>query len=73
MCGTYIHGIFDKGSMASALVGALAEKKGVVMEKAVYEDDRAFKEKQYDKLADILSEYLNMEEVYGILGEAHVM
>ena len=73
VCGTYIHGIFDKGSMASALVGALAEKKGIVMEKAVYEDDRAFKEKQYDKLADILSEYLNMEEVYGILGEAHAM
>ena len=33
-------------------------------------DYQAFKEKEYDKLADTLREYLNMEEIYGMLREA---
>ena len=74
--GTYIHGIFDKGETASALVKALAKNKGVdvkggsCMENAVCTDYRTFKEQQYDKLADIMSAYLNMEEIYGMLREA---
>ena len=35
-------------------------------------DYRNFKETQYDKMADILSEYLDMEGVYGMLREAHI-
>lgn len=31
------------------------------------EDYHAFKERQYDQLADTLREYLNMEEIYGCL------
>lgn len=49
---------------------ALAENKGLFIESCI--DYKDFKEKQYDKLADILSEYLNMEEIYGILREAHI-
>jgi len=70
--GTYIHGIFDKGAMASALVEALAGKKGIALEGGACMDYREFKERQYDKLADILSEYLNMEKIYGMLKEAHI-
>ena len=70
VCGTYIHGIFDRAAVATALVTALAEKKGLSIESCI--DYKDFKEKQYDKLADILSKYLNMEEIYGILREAHI-
>lgn len=70
--GTYVHGIFDKGAIAQTLVKSLAEGKGVVLEHENSMDYRAYKEKQYDKLADILSEYLNMEEIYGILREANL-
>lgn len=70
--GTYVHGIFDKGGIAAAMVQALAEKKGILMEEGVFEDYQSFKEKQYDKLADTLRKYLNMEEVYGMLREAHL-
>ena len=70
VCGTYIHGIFDRAAIATALVTALAENKGLSIESCI--DYKDFKEKQYDKLADILSEYLNMEEIYGILREAHI-
>ena len=68
--GTYVHGIFDKGDIAAAVVQALAERKGITIENGVFEDYRCFKEKQYDKLANTLREYLNMEEIYGMLGEA---
>lgn len=70
--GTYIHGIFDRAAIASALVRALANNKGIAIENENCMDYRGYKERQYDKLADILSEYLNMEEVYGILREAHI-
>lgn len=70
--GSYLHGLFDSEGIAPAVIGALAEKKGIRLEDGVFEDYRTFKEKQYDKLADVLREYLNMEEVYGMLREARL-
>lgn len=72
VCGTYIHGIFDRAATAAALVDALANKKGLSIKSECCMDYKEFKERQYDTLADILSEYLNMEEIYGILREAHI-
>ena len=72
VCGTYIHGIFDRAAIAAALVDTLAENKGLSLESGSCIDYKDFKEKQYDALADILSEHLNMEEIYGILREAHI-
>lgn len=68
--GTYIHGIFDKGKTAAALIHALADKKGVKLDAEILEDYQAFKERQYDKLADTLRRHLNMEEIYGMLRES---
>ncbi len=70
--GTYIHGIFDKGTVATSIINGLAEKKGIKIEDGMFEDDQSFKEKQYDKLADTLRRYLNMEEIYGMLRETHL-
>lgn len=70
--GTYVHGIFDKGCIATAVVQALAKKKGIWIGEGAFEDYRSFKEKQYDKLADTLREYLNMEEIYGMLRESRL-
>ena len=70
--GSYVHGLFDEGMIANAMVQALAEKKGIELENGEFEDYRTFKDKQYDKLADTLRMYLNMEEIYGMLGEAHL-
>lgn len=70
--GTYIHGIFDKGGIAGAVVQALAEKKGIRIEEGSFEDYQSLKETQYDQLADTLRKYLNMEEIYGMLREARL-
>ncbi len=72
VCGTYVHGIFDKGVIAASLVKSLANQKGIAIQEESCMDYKDYKETQYEKLADILSEYLNMEEIYGILREAHV-
>lgn len=68
--GTYIHGIFDQGKIAETILKQLAEKKGMTLEHLKLEDYQSFKEKQYDQLADTLREYLDMEEIYGMLREA---
>lgn len=68
--GSYVHGIFDQAKIADAILHALAKKKGVALEEGEMLDYQAFKEKEYDKLADTLREYLNMEEIYGMLREA---
>ena len=68
--GSYVHGIFDQAKIADAILHALAKKKGVALEEGGMLDYQAFKEKEYDKLADTLRAYLNMEEIYGMLREA---
>lgn len=68
--GSYVHGIFDQGSIAAEVVEALAIKKGITMEDLEFSDYQQFKETQYDKLADTLRIYLDMEAIYGMLREA---
>ena len=66
--GTYIHGIFDKEKIVSEIVKSLAEKKGLSMEEVEGADLKAFKESQYDLLADTLRKHLDMKAVYQIMG-----
>lgn len=70
--GSYVHGLFDRGETARTIVTALAKKKGISIQDGRIEDYQIFKEKQYDKLADILRKHLNMEEIYGMLREARL-
>ena len=70
--GSYIHGLFDKGELAGHMIQTLAREKGIILEGGVWEDYRTIKERQYDQLADTLREYLYMEDIYGMLREAHI-
>lgn len=65
--GTYVHGIFDRGDIASVIIKILAEKKGVTLDFDGQPDYAAFKETQYDRLAEVLREHLDMEYIYGLL------
>lgn len=66
--GTYVHGILDEGEIAPVLAGALAERKGIRLETVPFMDYADFQETQYDKLADILRQHLDMAAVYGMMG-----
>ncbi|ETP73698.1 cobyric acid synthase CobQ [Lachnospiraceae bacterium JC7] len=66
--GTYIHGFFDSDELREAFLRILFEKKGINRDNITeirYED---FKEEQYDKLASVLRESLDMDKVYRIMG-----
>lgn len=64
--GTYLHGIFDFGDLAAFLVGRLMEKKGMDPEKWHF-DPEAHKQQEYDKLADLIRNSLDMDKIYEIL------
>lgn len=65
--GSYVHGIFDKEEVAKAVILSLADSKGVDMSAAAAMDYADYKEQQYDKMAAILREHLDMEKIYKIL------
>lgn len=65
--GTYIHGVFDCEEVAKKIVGALGEQKGIDVSEMTGMDLAAFKETQYDKLAQGLREHLDMKKIYEIL------
>lgn len=64
---TYIHGIFDNDKFTRTFLNNIRERKGLkqLEEKFSFYE---FKEGEYDKLATILRENLNMEEIYKIMG-----
>lgn len=67
--GTYIHGIFDSGGIAHRIIDVLAERKGVSLGKNEDAPDyRQFKEMQYDILADMIRENMDMEAIYKMMG-----
>lgn len=67
ICGTYVHGVFDREEVAEALVRALGEKKGIDVSQMTGVDFQAFKETQYDILASELRKHLDMNAIYKIL------
>ena len=64
--GTYLHGVFDAPEAALRTAQALAKKKGVTLTGEAL-DTHAYKEQQYDKLADSVRKSLDMEQIYRIM------
>lgn len=64
--GCYIHGLFDRGDSAAALVNCLLRAKGLTAEAAAI-DWADYAQQQYDKLAAGLRAALDMKAVYKIL------
>ena len=62
--GTYIHGLFDADSFRREFLNRIRQKKGwpSLPEKMVFDMDREF-----DKLAQLLRENINMKSLYGIV------
>lgn len=65
--GSYVHGIFDSDEVSRNVIEALAEAKGITLENLKSVDYQAYKESQYDILADTLRQHLDMEQIYRIL------
>ena len=65
--GSYIHGIFDGEGIADTIVNALAEKKGIALGSLTHFDPEAYKQRQYDLLADTVRSGLNMDFIHRVL------
>ena len=72
--GTYVHGFFDADGMADAFAELLACRKGISLTPGARENGtqssyKAYKERQYNILADTLRAHLDMDQIYRILTE----
>ncbi len=63
--GTYIHGIFENAAFRRGFLNAIRRHKGIPERQADYFD----RDKEYDKLADIVRASIDMEKIYAILNE----
>ncbi len=69
--GTYVHGFFDDGEAARKLISLVAEARNKQVDLSVMTDYAAYRDQQYDRLADILRAHLDMEKIYQIMGLSH--
>lgn len=67
--GSYVHSIFDKELVVETMLKAIGISKGIDVSEMAGVDYQAFKETQYDLLADGLREHLDMKKIYRILNE----
>lgn len=65
--GSYVHGIFD--TCAADIVKCLCDKKGIGMDNIKNVDMKEIKEREYDRLADMVRGSLDMDLIYKILNK----
>ena len=65
--GSYVHGIFDGARIADTVLQALCRQKGIDFNALGTFDMSAYKERQYDLLADAVRGGLDMDFVYRVL------
>lgn len=72
--GTYLHGFFDSDELRISLLKMLAEKKGmnpdIIYMDGEFKSLHDYKENEYNKLADMVRESLDMSKIYEIMGIA---
>lgn len=67
--GCYLHGIFDEEEFRKRLLEILCKQKGIEWKQEDRTSYQEYKESQYDKLADILRENIDMKRIYEIMLE----
>ena len=65
--GTYLHGLFHERALRSSILGHLARRKGVALEDPAHE---FYQDAEYDRLAGLVREHIDMKMVYGAVGLA---
>ena len=67
--GTYLHGLFDSGSLTDRLAAWLLEKKGLPADRVPTMDRAAYKEDQYNQLAAGVRAALDLPAIYRAMEE----
>lgn len=66
--GTYLHGIFDEEEFRSAFTKLLCDRRGIEYCAEHTISYQEYKEEQFDKLAQVLRESLDMDAIYQAMG-----
>ena len=61
--GTYLHGLFDSGELVGRVAGWLAERKRIRISEQKTENRAAYRNRQYDMLADTVRSSLDMKTI----------
>lgn len=64
--GSYIHGIFDSTEFTKAFLDVIREEKGLTISSSPSMTYEAFKEQEYNRLADLLEATLDLDLLYAI-------
>lgn len=67
--GTYVHGLFDEIAFTRSLLNTIRAKKGLEAKTSEVDSFKAYKDKEYDKMAQIVRESVNMEAIYQLIKE----
>ena len=62
--GTYLHGVLDNAPVVNALLAPFADRLAAATAPFDY---AAFKEEQYNRLADHVRKHLDMNRIYDII------
>ena len=65
--GTYLHGLFDTGSLTQKLAEYLCQRKGISCEQAAPVSHAEYQEQQFDLLADGIRQALDMKAIYALM------
>ena len=68
--GTYLHGLFDSGELTEKLAALLCRRKGLSPETTAPLTMQAYREQQFDLLADGVRRALDMSAIYAAMGLA---
>ncbi|MCR5357507.1 MAG: cobyric acid synthase [Lachnospiraceae bacterium] len=66
--GTYVHGLFDSADAAALTVKSIANANGKDVNVSAVKDMESFREEQFDALAKVLRESLDMDAIYEMMG-----
>ncbi|MEJ8552977.1 cobyric acid synthase [Tepidibacter sp. Z1-5] len=67
VAGSYIHGIFDNISFTRGLLNNIRKTRGLDEIQSEVTSFKEFKEKEYDKLANIVRSNIDIDKIYSIL------
>ena len=65
--GSYLHGLFDDGQLFAAIAAHIRQEKGVVAENQAPVSFEEFREREFDRLADIVRASVDMDMIYKIV------
>ena len=67
--GTYVHGLFEEDGFREGFLSALCQEKGIPYEKPSPSGRQAYRQAQYDALADAVLKHLDMAKIKEIMEE----